>query len=167
LKFTFQSVSVEQVKKPGQKAPYGKATVFYTYNGEPRKQTIVSIFNPGIFKQVNELEQGTEIEVEVIKNEAGFNEWKSLTVGGATASGNASVGTPAAAGTPTKVVGSNYETRDERAARQVLIVKQSSLSSAVASLTPGATEPLDVDMVMERAQMFSDWVFDNNVEEVE
>lgn len=161
MKFVFQSVSIEQVKKPGQKAPYGKATVFYTYNGEPRKQTIVSIFNPTVFKQVQELEQGAEIDVEITKNEAGYNEWKSITTGGIQqATGIPSASAPSA----TRVTGSNYETRDERAARQVLIVKQSSLSAAVASLTPGAKAVLTTDDVLKRAQEYADWVFDSEAE---
>ena len=35
---------------------------------------------------------------------------------------------------PTRVTGSNYETKEERADRQVLIVRQSSLSNAVGTL---------------------------------
>jgi hypothetical protein len=166
MRFVFQSVTVEQVKKPGQKAPYGKATVYYTYNGEPRKQTIVSIFNPGIFKQVNELEQGTEIEVEVIKNEDGFNQWKTLTVLGARDSAAKATPTGTATAGVTKVTGSNYETRDERAARQVLIVKQSSLAQAIAYFGTDARAQ-SVESILEVAQTFADWVFAQDAEDVE
>jgi hypothetical protein len=175
MKFVFQSVSITDEKKPGAKQGYQKAVVIYTYNGEPRKQTIVSFSNPAIFKQIQELEQGQEIEVEVIKNAGGFNEWKSVTVGGNSGStGGNQTGTPSAASGATtgstgvaRVTGSNYENKEERAARQVLIVKQSSLSAAVASLTPGAKAPLSVEEVIERAQAFVDFVFEQDAEDVE
>jgi hypothetical protein len=58
------------------------------------------------------------------------------------------------------VSGSNYETKEERAARQVLIVKQSSLTNAVATLSPGAKAALDANAVIDLAQKYADWVFD-------
>jgi hypothetical protein len=48
----------------------------------------------------------------------------------------------AAASTTTRVSGSNYETKDERAARQVMIVRQSSLSNAIATLNIKGTKDL-------------------------
>ena len=162
MKFVFQSVSVTDEKKPGQKQGYQKAVVIYTYNGEPRKQTIVSFSNPSIFKTVTqELTPGQEIEVDVVKNGGGFNEWKSVnTAGGAGTSTSNMNGPPTASmNTATKVVGSNYETREERASRQVLIVKQSSLSAAVATLAPGAKAALDPDEVIALADRYKDYVF--------
>jgi hypothetical protein len=41
----------------------------------------------------------------------------------------------------------------------VLIVKQSSLSAAVESLSPGAKTALDPEEVIKRAQFYMDWVF--------
>jgi hypothetical protein len=38
-------------------------------------------------------------------------------------------------------------------------VKQSSLSSAVATLSPGAKTALDANAVLELAQKYADWVF--------
>jgi hypothetical protein len=38
-------------------------------------------------------------------------------------------------------------------------VKQSSLSAAVESLSPGAKTALDPDEVIKRAQIYTDWVF--------
>jgi hypothetical protein len=156
LKFTFQSVSVTDEKKPGAKQGYQKAVVIYTYNGEPRKQTIVSFSNPAIFKTVTqELQQGQEIEVNVTKNAGGFNEWQSISTDGEKLP---QLGEKAPATNSTKVVGSNYESREERAARQVLIVKQSCLAQAVESLKGSATE-LSVENILERAEQFVEWVF--------
>jgi hypothetical protein len=134
---------------------YGKATVNYAYNGEARRQNVMSFSNPDVFKKVQEL-QGQTVEVEVGKNDKGYSEWRSVTATGPASSGTA----PATASTSaTRVSGSNYETKEERAARQVLIVKQSSLSSAVATLSPGAKTALDANAVLELAQKYADWVF--------
>jgi hypothetical protein len=53
---------------------------------------------------------------------------------------------------------SNYETPEERAKRQVLIVRQSSLSAAIESLKDGK-KALDRNEVVELAQFYVDFVF--------
>ena len=54
----------------------------------------------------------------------------------------------------TRVTGSNYETKEERAARQVLIVKQSSLSTAVSALAVGAkSTPSAADVIAYAKQL--------------
>jgi hypothetical protein len=153
MKVVFQGVTTENVVKG--KSRYTKAVVTYTYNGEARSQTMMSFSNPTIFKQVQELAPGTEIDVDIGKNDAGYNEWKSIQVGGSNGStSNASAQTAST----TRVSGSNYETREERASRQVLIVKQSSLAQAVASHGPDVAA-VPVDQILDRAQTFADWIF--------
>jgi hypothetical protein len=61
------------------------------------------------------------------------------------------------AGTP--VPKSNYETPEERAKKQVYIVKQSSLGSAIELLSIGAKTPPTKQDVLALAQEFTDWVF--------
>lgn len=56
-----------------------------------------------------------------------------------------------------KVAGSNYETKEERAARQRLIVRQSSLSSAI-EVYKGADN--SIDEILSIADKFTDWVFE-------
>ena len=59
--------------------------------------------------------------------------------------------------TPTRVTGSNYETKEERAARQVYIIRQSSLATAVDLLGQGAS----TDTVIETAKVFEAYVLGN------
>lgn len=75
-------------------------------------------------------------------------------------------GSAPAAATPTsvtqtqaagKVVGSNYETKEERAQRQVLIVRQSSLGHAVEYRGSKAS----VEDIISTAKTFEDYVFGN------
>lgn len=53
---------------------------------------------------------------------------------------------------------STYETPEERAKKQVYIVKQSSLSNAIELLSVGAKSPPSVQTVLDVAQKFTDWV---------
>lgn len=152
MQVVIKNVDVQWVGEGRKK--YGKAVIEYTYNGEARKQNVMSFTNPEVFKKVQEL-TGATVEVEVGKNDKGYSEWRSVSV-----SGNpGSVAAQQSAAPATRVSGSNYETREERAARQVLIVKQSSLSAAVATLTPGAKAALDPKAVLALAQEYTDWVF--------
>lgn len=150
MKVTIKDVSVEWVAKG--KTKYGKATVNYTYNGEPRSQNIMSFANPNVFKQVQEL-QGQEVDVTITKNAQGYSEWSAINAGG-------DGGTTSAAPTQTtRVTGSNYETPEERARKQVYIIKQSSISNAIEiAKTDGIG--LSVPGVLDIAQQLTDWVLD-------
>lgn len=64
-----------------------------------------------------------------------------------------------AATPPTGNVRSTYETPEERAKKQVYIVKQSSLASAVQLLSIGAKQPPSTELILQEAQKFVDWVF--------
>lgn len=152
MQFNIVDVSVETIARG--KAKYSIATVAYTHNGEQRSKKIMSFANPSVFKAVQEL-VGNTVEVQIGKNEQGYDEWKSISLVGNTASQSAAA--PASAPT-TRVTGSNYETKEERAARQVLIVKQSSVSSAIALLKTEKNVPT-VEDVLNTAQTITDWVF--------
>ncbi len=164
MKVKILDVNVENIVKG--KSRYSKAAVTYTYNGEARTQNIMSFTNPAIFKAVQE-KVGQEVEITITKNAAGYNEWASLDDVGSGASPQSSVPTsaPVSAAAPntTRVTGSNYETATERAAKQVYIVKQSSLSSAIA-LTTANKEKATPDEVIAVAQKFVDFVFDSSIE---
>lgn len=152
------SVDVEWVGSGAKK--YGKATVVHDAGKGEKKQYLVSFKNPEVFKKVQEL-VGQTVDVENVKD-GDFWTWKTISVSGSAASAPGPTGS-AAAGT-TRVAGSNYETKEERAARQVLIVKQSSLNAAVATLTPGAKTALDPKEVLRQAQEYTDWVFGKDQE---
>lgn len=158
MQVTIKDVQVEWGGKPPKK--WGKAVVQYDYQGNARKQNVMSFSNPEVFKKVQEL-VGQVVEVEVGKNDKDFTEWRSISPSGSAAP----VGGASSGATATRVSGSNYETKEERAARQVLIVKQSSLSAAVATLVPGAKTALDSKAVIELAQQYTDWVFSKENDE--
>jgi hypothetical protein len=61
--------------------------------------------------------------------------------------------------TATTSAKSTYETPEERAKKQVYIVKQSSLSNAIALLSIGAKTPPSTELIIQEAQKLTDWVF--------
>lgn len=154
-------VSVENVVKG--KSRYSKAAVAYSYNGEARTQNIMSFVNPGVWKTITDPAIiGTEVEVNLTKNAAGYNEWAGIGEAGNAPQAAPSAGT-APSGSPgnTRVTGSNYETPAERAQRQVYIVKQSSISAAVA-LASNNKEKASPAEIIASAQVFVDYVFDTD-----
>lgn len=155
-------VDVEIEKVDNGKGGYEKAEVIYDVGGDKRTQKVMSFASPGVFKVLKTAKKGDTFEVNVIKNPAGYNQWNSITPAGAPAAG-AAPDAPAAAprtAAGTTATKSTYETADERAARQRLIVRQSSLTAALATLTPGSKAALDPEQVKALAESYTDWVFE-------
>ena len=147
-------INVEvEVVKPGPRG-YSKATVSFIQDGRNRTQNIMSFVNPQVFKDVKNY-IGLDAEVEIGKNEKGYDEWKQIKA----ADGVAPSAQPQGTAPATRVTGSNYETREERARRQVLIVKQSSLSNAIDYYKNAGNAAVLEEDVMATAQRFADWVF--------
>ena len=55
--------------------------------------------------------------------------------------------------------GRDFETREERAAKQVYIVRQSSLTAAIATMTPGSKTALNPEDVINVAKQYEQYVF--------
>ena len=103
-----------------------------------------------------------EFTLEQEKNAAGFYDIKSIVKGFSEVSlqANAAQGAPNGGQKSPQAV-SNYETRDERNARQRLIVRQSSLAQAVDVLT--AAKIYDTIVIKGLAEDFTDWVFEKGM----
>jgi hypothetical protein len=158
MQVQFKSVTVETVSKGANK--FQKATVNYTYNGQTRQQSIMSFANPTVFKLIQSLEPNDMLEVEVTKNDQGYNQWAKVTK----LEAETVVAAPAAPGTTTPVThksSSTYETAEERKIKQLYIIRQSSISNAIDYLTL-AHEPATVEHVLGVAQQFVDFVYGNN-----
>jgi hypothetical protein len=118
--------------------------------GQVKNKKLMSFSNPSVFNHIKDLTKGDQINLRTEKDAAGYWQWIGLE-GDKTVATETKT-TPQAGG---RVTGSNYETKEERAARQVLIVRQSSLSSAVELLGPGKS----VEEVLAIAKQFEDYVF--------
>ena len=154
------SVSREDVPNKNGKGTYGKLTVAYRDDkGKLSEKTILSFTNPAVFKTFERAEAGAEINVKSEKVGDYWN-WTAILADGEVSQALVSNGATASAAGSTRVTGSNYETKEERALKQRYIVKQSSLSAAVAILTVGAKTPPEVNSVIALADKFVDYVFE-------
>ena len=126
--------------------------------GQTQSKKLVSFSNPEVFKVAKTWEKGAVVDIKAIKNEkTGYWDWIGF------GQGDAPVATTTGSTAPTRVTGSTYETKEERAARQILIVRQSSISSAVELLGPGKS----VADIIATAKQFEEYVFgqENNTDE--
>lgn len=142
------------------------------YKGSDGKVTSKKVMSFGaaadVFKRLTSAKQGDSFEISSTKNDKGYWDWVGIQ--DATA-GVASVSAPKGANASPK---STYETAEERANRQVLIVRQSSLSNAVEFLALNGKKIPHVQDVIEVATFFEDYVFgrkdapvDNSMESLE
>lgn len=130
-----------------------------TYKGVDGKvgnKKLMSFTNPTVFKAAQEWSKGTVVDVTTQKDDQGYWQWTGLGTGESQVAQSPSAAAPA-----TRVTGSNYETKEERAERQKLIVRQSSLSNAISILTVGAKE-IKKEQVLALASELNDWVFNQS-----
>jgi len=148
-----EDINTETVRKG--KNTYQKINVTYKQGGQQRTYTAMSFSNPGVFAKLAQVKAGDVLEVKPEKNDRGFWEWVDVSKVG---------GVPVAV--PQKQDNSRYETPEERALRQRLIVRQSSLSAAIDLLKTEKNIP-SAEEVMKLAEQFCDWVFEVEVEEAD
>jgi len=118
--------------------------------GQTQSKKLMSFSNPTVFNHIKDLNKGESLNVTTEKDANGYWQWTGI--GGDNVVSETKQATPATGG---RVTGSNYETKEERAARQILIVRQSSLSSAVELLGAGKS----VEDVIATAKQFESYVF--------
>ena len=127
-------------------------------SGKVGSKKLMSFSNPTVFKTITTLNKGDAVNVTTEKDQNGYWQWTAVNQGGAAPMVQTQSTGTGTSTSSTRVTGSNYETKEERAARQELIVRQSSLSAAVSILTVGA-KTVDKEAVKTLAQELSDWVF--------
>jgi len=160
-----QIITTSIETKPTAKGSYQQLEVVFknlTFQGKVESKKIMSFgAGAGAFKTLSTAAAGTVFDVEVTKNAAGYNDWTAVTPSnGAAPPAEASSATPSSyAAKATTTPKSTYETPEERAQRQILIVRQSSVSSAVNLLSTGAKSPPKVDDVISAAKQLEAYVF--------
>ena len=112
--------------------------------------------NKPAFEALTGAAQGSSFDISVTKNDAGYNDWTSCKPAGAASSQPAAAqATGAVSGTTVK---STYETPEERSKKQIYIIRQSSISSAISALGVGAKSAPTSDAVLQLADVFFQWV---------
>ena len=144
MQITISNVDVQN------KGKYQLAVVEYlNQEGKQEKKNVVSFANKALYATLSTAKQGEVFDVQFAKNDKGYWEFTEAnkTQGGVSQ-------TKSASPTPR----STYETPEERAARQVYIVRQSSISAAINILAVGA-KSLEVDKVLSVAKQLESFVF--------
>ena len=158
-----QIVTTSIETKPTAKGSYQQLEVVYknlTFQGKVESKKLMS-FGAGAssFKALSESSAGGVYDITVVKNDKGYNDWTSATMAVPGAASAAQASYPGSLSKPNATPKSTYETPEERAQRQILIVRQSSVSSAVALLTAGAKSPPKAADVITTAKELEAYVF--------
>lgn len=163
MKITIINVEepTQQLDRKGK--PYYKSSVTFTNEfGKVEQKQLVSFMFPQVWEVLTKKNRGDTVEITRSKNEKGFWDWTAAGEAGPTTvasekpSASPYAGSVGSSPSNTKPV-SNYETREERAWRQVLIVRQSSVSAAVNLLKTEKNVPA-VGEILAAATQIEDWV---------
>ena len=147
------NVDVEQQTAKNGRA-YEIAEVLYEADGKKQTKKIMSFSNPGVFKTLKDSKKGDTYEVSLQKDDKGYWQWTGMNAGGTVSADKPSSGSPTSQNT-----NRSFETKDERDARQRLIVRQSSLAQAIEYYKLQKETPNHMD-VLSLADDFTDWVFE-------
>lgn len=126
------------------------------YKGDDGKVTAKKVMSFGnaaeVFKRLTSAKPGDAFDIKSEKNDKGYWDWIGIDNAGAT---SVTAAKPTGNATPK----STYETAEERANRQILIVRQSSLSNALEYLKLNPKKIPSIQEVTEVATYFEDFVF--------
>ena len=143
------NVSVEN------KGKYRVASVSYKDNNGrvDGKKNIMSFGSKDVFKTISEAQIGDKFDVKSEKNDKGYWEWIEVVAAGKNTS-------PSSTGAVESVRKSGgWETSEERAKRQVYIVRQSSISSAIALAELNKMKLVGEEDIIKSAKVFEEYVF--------
>lgn len=150
--YTIKEVTSEQPKGP---KGYTKLSVFTEESKFP--QFVVDFSNKQVFGLLKDAKPGEVYDITVGKNDKGYDTWTAASKVAAK-SEDAKTDSPRGSwGTK-----STYETPEERAIKQLYIVRQSSISNALELLKVNNPKGgITVDQVLDVAQDFVDFVYGN------
>jgi len=153
---TITIVNVDVTTPAGKKFQCAEVVYKSEYQGKTDVKTkkIMSFANPSIYAIAKDAKQGEVYEITQEKVGEFWN-WTSMVKadGSLAAPQNATNAATASTGrTAASSSGRDFESKDERAERQRLIVRQSAVNYAIAMLSPGAKTALDKAAVFALAE---------------
>lgn len=148
-------LAVTPTTKPTAKGSYTQLDIAYKRDGKTEGKKIMSFgASKDAYAALKDAKFGQVFNITATKNEtSGYWDWTAATLAGADAP-------PAKAGNASPK--STYETPEERAKKQVYIIRQSSVASAVALLKTDKKQP-EVAEVLEVARAIEAYVLDTQV----
>ena len=173
-----KTITIDIIAEPtvqhvsNSKGGYDSLEIPFKDNGKVSGKKLNSLFQKEVFAKVKEFQRGDRIEVDLEKETGSdgkeYWQWKAVRkLDGESSEGTSSTPTqaqeskaPVSNSRGGKVLGSTYETPEERALKQVLIVRQSSFTSATEFLK--ATQgDFSLAENFAEAEKINRWVFDN------
>ena len=150
-------ITISDVSVTKHSKGYNVAEVKFVRDGKEESRKILDFAAKKAFDIVSSFKSfPVDVNVVLEKNaKSGYWDWKDVEV--------AKEGNVSMTGKTGRVVGSNYETPEERARRQVYIIRQSSISSAISLLALAgelSTVSKTVKDVLEIAKEFEQYVMD-------
>lgn len=168
-----QILSTDNKTVPTSKGSYNMLEVVFknlTYQGKVEPKKLASFGASGeAYKVLAGAKQGEVYEVDYTKNDKGFNDWtqvnRSTTAVASPTGSTTTTGTSGVTGGVQTATSprSTYETSEERAKKQIYIVRQSSISNAIAVLTVGAKTHPKSNEILDLAKTFENYVFGSDV----
>ena len=127
-----------------------------TFQDKVEGKKIMSFAEKTAFETLKNATTGQIFSIGREKDDKGYWKWNQVQAGETQMATNNVVNMPSKAATPTPR--STYETPEERAQRQVMIVRQSSISNAVALAATNSKTKNTVEEILTVAKQFEGYV---------
>lgn len=154
-----------ELKTNAKGTSYKSLTVDFRDENNKLSSKTINVF--GAQKRTGEILEeaspGQVYEVTAVKNNAGYWDWIDARITTEQLGSTSTVSTAQASSKPQTNTSRGFETPEERAKKQVYIVRQSSLANAVATLSVGVKTPPSPEDVIKVARLYEGYVFDTNV----
>lgn len=137
-------IKILEVGQVAKEKTYFVLPLKYESDGKAQEKKIFS-FNGETYKALKDSKPEQVYDVKLTKDKNGYWQWENVAM---------VTGQAAASGGRT----SNFETPEERAKRQVMIVRQSSLAQAVSYVIAKEKQVESVDEILNLAEQFEEWV---------
>lgn len=116
-----------------------------------------------VFNALRDASPGDVFTIERKKDDAGYWQWVGIGTGNDAPSAPSAKPSGGATTASNPAPKSNWETPEERAKKQVYIIRQSSIGHAIETLKTDKKNP-SVDEVLHVAKIFEDYVFGVNLD---
>lgn len=154
MQITILNVSAPEQKISKAGKPYTAIAVMYT--NEQGQRSTQNILDRNLMSTFGGFVQNDLVNV-VTDGAQPYPKWLAANKLG---NGAPAIGVQSQAATPVAAkTTSTYETSEERAKKQVYIIRQSSISAAINLLGTGAKTPAAISLVLDTAKAFEDYVF--------
>lgn len=165
-------IAVTTETKPTAKGSYQMIEVTYRNldKNKVESKKLMSFSKPDTaFKALATAKGGDVYDVTMVKNEqSGYWDWTNAERSLADAGGGATSSSAKTSGTvQSATTRGGWETPEERAKKQVYIIRQSSLATAVEALSVGVKAPPKPSDVIEYAKELEAYVLDTGVAKAE